>query len=254
MSVDPKVLLALLPKNIQEAATGKHSEEYVLFMDLWGTSAALEKYQQTKDLLDRAEVAHMQSHFVSTLGRLSQQFPKVRTTQASDCSFSFSENLEDLISFAGSTFKCMTHMGERFFLLPIRGGIGKGLVRIQDGGTLQSISNFTYTSEIGIGMVESATLEKKGPKGMRLFTTADLAKEIPVRFQNSHRATKDKDGKDIIELNWTHPDSHNTSYLTESIKGQTSAQFLDTIGKNWIFYGDKYQKEVGQSLVDLLSW
>lgn len=254
MTIDPKLLLSLLPKEIQDAATGIHSEEYVLFLDLWGTSAALEKYYQTNDLLDRAQVAHVQAHFVSTLGRLSQQFPSVRTTQASDCAYSFSANLEDLISFASSTFKCMTHRGDHFFLIPIRGGISKGLVHIKDGGTLGSIPNFKYTSEIGVGMVEAAHLEKRGPKGMRLFAAQRMMNEVPQLFQKSFRSIKDRDNKDVIELNWTHSDNYNRKYLGESIKGQTASSFLLQIGQLWSTQGNPYQQNVGQSLSDLLAW
>src|SRR5258708_30014861 len=157
-----------------DAITGADSNEYVLFLDLWGTSAALEKYASTKDLLDRAEIAHIQAHFVSTLGRLSNYFKSIRTTQASDCSFSFSENFEDLISFACCAFKHMTILHERFHLVPIRGGISKGLVKIVDGGTLGQLTNFKYTSETGIGLVEAATMEKRGPKGNRLFLSLEL--------------------------------------------------------------------------------
>lgn len=254
MGIEVRELLNLLPKAIRDAATGSQVDEYVLFLDLWGTSAALEKYARTKDLLDRAEIAHIQAHFVSTLGRLSVNFPSVRTTQASDCSFSFSENFEDLISFGFSAFKCLTHQGNRFFLVPLRGGIGKGLVKITDGGTLGSIQNFKYTSEIGIGMVEAPSLEKFGDKGMRLFASKKLETEIPSRFKNSFRPTKDVKGKDILEMNWTHPDNHNTHYLTESIGDQTTREFLTKMGETWSSQGDKYQKEIGDSLNDLLKW
>jgi hypothetical protein len=254
MTLDIKTVLKFLPKELQDAATGIHSDEYVLFLDLWGTSAALEKYSLTKDILDRAEIAHIQSHFVSTLGRLSNQFPTVRTTQASDCSFSFSENFEDLISFASSTFKCMTHRGTNFFLVPIRGGISKGLVHIQDGGTLSAVSNFKYTSEIGIGMVESAHLEKRGEKGMRLFAPTSLSPEIPSLFQKSYRATQDRDGKSILEVNWTHPDNYNTTYLGNMIGTTSAKDFLTTAGKSWLAQGNKFQQDIGRSLNDLLIW
>lgn len=254
MTADIKTILKLLPKDIQDAATGIHSEEYVLFLDLWGTSAALDKYSQTMDILDRAEVAHIQSHFVSTLGRLSVQFPAVRTTQASDCSFSFSENIEDLISFASSVFKCMTHRGSDFFLIPIRGGLSRGLVHIQDGGTLGKISNFKFTSEIGIGMVEAAHLEKRGEKGMRLFIASSLQAEIPKLFQKSYKASKDRDGKDVLEINWTHPDNHNTTYLGEQLKGVSTKDFLKMISTSWSTQGNKFQQDIGNSIQYLLTW
>jgi len=151
MTLDINTILGLLPKDIQDAATGVHSEEYVLFLDLWGTTAALEKYSKTKNILDRANIAHIQAHFVSTLGRLSNEpaFKDVRTVQASDCSYSFAENFDDLISFAASAFKCTTFRGLDFFFSPIRGGIGKGLVHVQDGGTLGKIPNFKFTSDSG---------------------------------------------------------------------------------------------------------
>lgn len=254
MTTDIKDLIKFFPKELQDAATGIHSEEYVLFLDLWGTSAALEKYSKTKDILDRAEVAHIQAHFISTLGRLSLQFPSVRTTQASDCSFSFSENFEDLLSFASSVFKCMTFRGSDFLLIPIRGGVSKGLIHIKDGGTLGQISNLKFTSETGIGMVEAAHLEKRGAKGMRLFATPSIRLEIPPLFQNSYRAAKDRDGKDVLELNWTQPDNHNTSYLGEKLKGVLVKDILTTAGQSWSTQGDQYQQDIGHSLNDLLSW
>jgi len=121
---------------------------------------------------------------------------------------------------------------------------------VKSGGSIQVKS----ATEIGIGMVEAATLEKKGPKGMRLFVSTSLQKEIPQRFQKSFKATKDRDGKDILEINWTHPDKHNTAYLNQSLKEGLVTDILAKAGHSWLTQGDKYQQDIGKSIIDLLNW
>lgn len=254
MSVDPKLLLSLMPEQFRNQVIGKQSDDYVLFLDLWGTSDLLSKFQQSGDLLDQANIAHTQTHFVSTLGRLCDAMPAVNAHQISDCAFVFSKNFSDLLAFACTTFKHMTFRLDKFMFCPVRGGISKGLLYFTDGGTLQALPNFKYTAEIGHGMVEAATLEKRGPKGMRLFAGQKLKSEIPQVYQSNVRSIKDLDGQDILEINWMKNDHFFNNYLGATVEGNPMKQVLDSVGNLWSTKGNKYQQQVGGSLTDLLSW
>lgn len=254
MSVDAKLLLSLMPEQFKTQVIGRQSDDYVLFLDLWGTSELLSRFQQSGDLLDQANIAHTQTHFVSTLGRLCKELPRVNAHQISDCAFVFSKDLSDLLTFACTAFKNMTFRLDKFMFCPLRGGISKGLFYFADGGTLKALSNFKYTAEIGTGMVEAATLEKKGPKGMRLFTSEALTKEIPQSFQSNVRATKDIDNKDILEVNWMRNDHFFNDYLNANIESQSMNQHLTDLATVWSTKGNNYQQQVGNSLIDLLNW
>lgn len=254
MAVDPKLLLSLMPEQFRDQAIGKQSDDYVLFLDLWGTSELLSKFQNSGDLLDQATIAHTQTHFVSTLGRLCHALPAVNAHQVSDCAFAFSKSFPDLLAFACSAFKHMTFRSDKFMFCPVRGGISKGLLYFADGGTLQALRNFKYTAEIGHGMVEAATLEKKGPKGMRLFIGQKLKSEVPQAYQSNVRSTKDLDGQDILEINWMKDDHFFHNYLGAAIEGNPMKQVLTSLGTLWSTNGNKYQQQVGGSLTDLLRW
>ncbi len=137
---------------------------------------------------------------------------------------------------------------------PIRGGISKGLIYFEDGGTLGSLSNFKYTSEIGHGMVEAAILEKNGPKGMRLFLAKHLEKELAPTLSKSCKINQDKDKTEIIEYNWMHSDSFIKVYLDESLRHVKMRDHLKSFGSTWSANGNQYQQLVGNSVLELLGW
>jgi|GEM_PF-1894277 len=238
---------------ILEAFAGKEVNDFVFFMDMRGTTAKLNTAWRSDNILDRAEVAHSQTHFISILGVLCKERPMIEAAQVSDCVFFHSAKIEDCLDFACATFKHMTVRGDKFSAWSLRGGGGRGLNRFLCGDEIRTLTNFSFSSVLGVGNVQAAMLESEGPKGMRLFVTKEVGEEAKKVGRFLLREVKVAD-QSCYEVNWMRPDGIVPDYLGLTKESRLISDHLRERGELFQKSGVGHQVDLGSSWLDLLGW
>jgi hypothetical protein len=153
-------------------------------------------------------------------------------------------------------------MTNRFQLIPVRAVMCTGIRRFKVGPSIQVLKNFQFLPYIGEAFVKSYKIEKIGCKGMRFFITDSVRKALSSQ-QTVHISpqplgqvtVKYEVPEDYFEVNWF--DSMVLSHqigIPGGIGTTTIEVEASKLAKNWITYGNLYQKEVAQSILDLMDW
>lgn len=235
----------------------QEDDEYVFFLDIVGTSEQLMSSWNDEDFLLKGNIALRQTHFIRILALLAKEFPQVSVRQLSDCAILHSKDLRAVVTFAVATFKHITIYGDKFSGWAIRGGGGKGLRHFVSTAEFDkevaAMGNFSYSSVLGKGNVESADLEKKGPRGMRLFITDEVANDL--RNQSFKlRAVKTRNGDSCYEINWMSKDPLVQGYFRETLKGQAMRDILLKWSSMLALSQDQRINEFALSIGDLVAW
>jgi hypothetical protein len=234
---------------------------FVLYLNLWGTTAKLWESTPFDDLFSATELLNCQYHFHKILFEMPETFLNVEVIKMGDLAYVTSQDLETLLRLSCKVFQeitlFQTHAGPEFKIWPIRGAIASQPA---------SKDLFLKDSLFGTASVESAYLEKSGQKGMRLFLSSQaIEKNGWKNLENEPhqllrlmrpRTTR---GLEHLEVNWMVADehSHNTSlggYLKKTISDRTIEENLRTAAKSLIEIESNYCQQLGASIRDLLDW
>ncbi len=208
---------------------------YVLYLNLWGTSAKLlgdqsltgSSTEAESTLFSSKDLVPCQTHFQRTVTQIADG----RELQAFACvdyAYVFSTNLDELVSYASEVFQAMIFPSGRPVIWPLRGAIAEGLVANQD----------MLIPWMGPGLTKAAELEKSAQKGMRLLCERGLGPSLRSRSFAVR-------GHEHVEVDWL---SHR-GYLTDERRAR-----LQRVIEDLMEIGTNYSQQLGASLSGFIKW
>jgi hypothetical protein len=230
---------------------------YVLYLNLWGTTAKLWEKTPGDHLFPESDLVACQKHFTNVLRSLARNSPALRVTQMGDLALATSSDSHALLRFTATVFQEMAieRVGseERFRLWPLRGAIAKGIR--ENFGERSDTPGFSGASVPGTGSVEAAYLEKSAQKGMCLFLTREAARDIPAGLSRLTR-TRLTRGVEHFEFNWMKAQTieNSTPFLGRQVQDRTVREHLHRTSRELIDIESNYFQQMGASISDLLSW
>ncbi len=205
---------------------------YVLYLNLWGTTAKHLTAEDEGLVFDPARLAECQTHFREIL---EGNAPTEKTLYAIDYALLFSDSAAELAQTAQMLFQKICERNGAFVFWPLRAAIASD----------QNGSSFAGHASVLAGL-----LEKSGQKGFRLFASEEVGRELSDRAGENFRlrpiATR---GLQHFELNWMTPDFLQTSVAGSSFRHH----YNDAIARLFEVDGNYYQQMAG-SLADLMRW
>lgn len=243
---------------IAELLHGKPTEKTLAFIDLWGTTPQVDKYMKSGDLLDIGNLTQIQGRFSSVLATIAKNNPSFDVIQASDGAFIVADDPDALLDQVQMMFAYLSISAGRFQFIPIRAALSKGVHGIhKNTSSLQGISNFQFLPYLGPAFVKVYKMEKSWPKGMRIFITDAVKSALssPANFMIGDESVgKVKiiahGSEPFFEVNWLGQMGPNNAPI---IKAQLGVEFLER-AKVWVDKGDRYQRDMGQSILDYGAW
>lgn len=240
---------------IMELLNGKQTDKYLAFLDVWGTTARIEKSEKSGDLLDHGDLAQIQSTFLSVLAAVASQNSDVDILTASDGAYVVSSDINKLLKILRIIMSGTQTWKGHFHLIPLRGAISTGLSEIRDDKqALTKIPNFHYMPYFGSAFVKTYLMEKLAPKGMRVFVTESVKDKIE---QTGSQLSPSMGSVGVLngqkepyyELNWL-----DNSVLDDPIGHTTFGSELSKVAQIFREKGSSYQKDIGLSLQGLIEW
>jgi hypothetical protein len=234
--------------------------DFVLYLNLWGTTAKLWEKTPGDDLFPDSDLLSCQRHFTRTLHELVTQGPESRSpelkaVQMGDLAYVTSSDPEELLLFGAQILQKMTieTCGEtqRFRLWPLRGAIARGVEA--NAFNWPETKKFLGAAIPGPGSIEAAYLEKSAQKGMRLFLTDEVQKQIPHHHAPIIRSRQTR-GTEHFEINWMKAPTGETPYLDRRAQAQSLREHLQRTSRELIEVESNYFQQLGASFADLLSW
>lgn len=243
---------------IAELMHGIPTDKTLAFVDLWGTTAQIDKYTQSGDILDIGNMTQIQGRFSSILATIAKNNPSFEVIQASDGAMIVAEDPNVLLEQVQIMFVYLSISAGRFQFIPLRAALSKGVHGIhKNTGNLKGITNFQFLPYLGSAFVKVAKMEKSWPKGMRIFVTEAVKNSLSAQagFMLGDEPVETvkviAHGEEpFFEVNWLGQMGPNNLPI---FRAQVGAEFLSR-ARVWTDKGDRYQKELGQSILDYGAW
>lgn len=251
-----KTLETQFPK-LSELLHGIPTEKTLAFIDLWGTTSQVDKYMKSGDILDIGNLTQIQGRFSSVLASIAQNNPTFDVIQASDGAFIIADDAHALLDQIQMMFAYLSMCSGRFQFIPLRAALSKGVHGIhKHTNNLQGLTNFQFLPYLGPAFVKVYKMEKSWPKGMRIFFTESVLNSLPSKHSLTI-GTEHVGEVNIIqhgsekyyELNWL----NQTTYNGPLVQVKIGEDFL-TRARLWADKGDKYQKDMGESIIEYGAW
>lgn len=188
---------------------------YVLYVNLWGTTAKLPE----------PDVVRCQSWFHESIRRLETDFA-IEAYPFIDFAYAFSDSLDKLVEFTARLFQSMCFPDR---VWPLRAAIASGVVA----------AHVKPIPWLGIGAVQAAELEKSAQKGMRVLIHGAI--DAPV----ARTRAIDVRGVTHRELNWMNVGDWLSA---DQIKS------LDAIAMDLMEEGTNYSQQLASSIFVLMKW
>lgn len=244
--------------NISELLHGKNTEKTLAFIDLWGTTPQVDKYMKSGDLLDIGNLTQIQGRFSSVLATIAKNNPSFDVIQASDGAFIVADDPDALLDQVQMMFAYLSISAGNFQFIPIRAALSKGVHAIhKNTSSLQGITNFQFLPYLGPAFVKVYKMEKSWPKGMRIFITDAVKSSLstPIKFMIGDESVGKVSiiahgSESFSEVNWLGQMGPNNSPL---VRSQLAVEFLSR-ARIWVDKGDRYQRDMGQSILDYGAW
>lgn len=243
---------------LAELLHGKPTEKTLAFIDLWGTTQQVDKYMKSGDLLDIGNLTQIQGRFSSVLAAIAKNNPSFDVIQASDGAFIVADDPDALLDQIQMMFAYLSISAGRFQFIPIRAALSKGVHGIhKNTSSLQGISNFQFLPYLGPAFVKVYKMEKSWPKGMRIFITDEVRSALSssTNFMIGDEPVGqvkiiDHGAEPFFEVNWLGQMGPSNAPI---MKAQLGLEFLSR-ARIWVDKGDRYQQQMGQSLLDYGAW
>ncbi len=236
---------------IMELIAGKATSKTIAFLDLWGTTSKLKQFAKSGDILDQMGITQAQASFTSALASAAKYDSKIEIIQASDGAFICADAADSVIAAIGKIFAITCIHTGKFHLIPLRASLSKGIVEIhRDDDLEKKVPNYKFLPYWGEGFLKVTYLEKKGRRGMRVFLTEEVFSDLKDDFKECvlpepYEMEFSALGKTerVFEFNWLLDSDWNGTQLTVELVKR---------GKVWRAEGNEYQKEIGESIDDLI--
>ena len=206
---------------------------FVLYLNLWGTSAKLlgddgltgVPAEAESELFSSKSLRACQMHFAQTVLKLGHD-ANIDVYPLGDFAYAFSMDLPKLTKLGAEVLLAMISPNGKDLIWPVRGAIARGVENCPE----------LPLPWIGAGLTKAAELEKSAQKGMRLliekFGDAP-AVGYPVR-------TIAIRGFEHYEVNWTHEDSR--------------AEKIPDLARRLMELETNYSQQLSSSLSGLIRW
>ena len=210
---------------------------FVLYLNLWGTSAKLlgrdgltgTPAEAESDLFQGQTLRKCQMHFAKTLLEAGRE-ANVEVYPLGDFAYAFSSDLSKLVKLGSDLMLAMISPNGHDLIWPVRGAIARGIEQVSE----------LPLPWIGAGLTKAAELEKSAQKGMRLLI--EKFGEVPdVGYPVRTIAIR---GFEHYEVNW----------LLKNGAADSKAEKIPDLARRLMKLETNYSQQLSSSLTGLLRW